>query len=122
VVNTREIAQEYRLTHWAGIMRERAEIGLNIKAYCRQIGISTNTYHYWQRKLRESACEQLSVVQERSVAFAEVELSGPAHQLPSSPALVESCATLQIEVSGIKLTVDSSYPIDKLTALVRELG
>ena len=86
MVNTKEIAQEYRCTHWAGIMRERAESGLNIKAYCRQIGISTNTYHYWQKKLRESACEQLAVVQERSVSFAKVELSGPAHELPGVAA------------------------------------
>jgi len=118
MVNTREIAQEYRLTHWAGIVRERTESGLNIKAYCRQIGISTNTYHYWQKKLRESACEQLAVVQERSVAFAEVKIAnGPS----AFPAVEESRTTLQIEVSDIKLTVDSSYPIDRLTALVREL-
>jgi hypothetical protein len=31
-MNTREVAAEYRLSHWAQIMRERKESGLSIKA------------------------------------------------------------------------------------------
>ena len=61
MVNTREIAQEYRLGHWAKIMQEREQSGLSIKAFCQQIGIATNTYFYWQRKLRETACRELAV-------------------------------------------------------------
>ena len=57
-MNTREIAVEYRLAHWAEIMRERQESGLSIKAYCESIGIHQNVYFYWQRKLREAACQQ----------------------------------------------------------------
>jgi transposase-like protein len=53
--NTREIAAEYRLRHWAGIMQERSESGKSIKSYCETVGIHQNTYHYWQRKLREAA-------------------------------------------------------------------
>ena len=33
-VNSREIAAEYRLNHWAQIMQERSESGMSIKAYC----------------------------------------------------------------------------------------
>jgi putative transposase len=59
VINTREIAEEYRLSHWAGIMRERLESGLSIKAFCRERGFHQNRYFYWQRKLREAACAEL---------------------------------------------------------------
>ena len=58
--NTREIAEEYRLSHWAGIMRERAGSGLSIKAYCEREGMPPNRYFYWQRKLREAAVNELS--------------------------------------------------------------
>ena len=57
MINTREIAAEYRLAHWAGVLRERAESGLTVKAYCESAGLHENTYFYWQRKLRESVCE-----------------------------------------------------------------
>jgi transposase-like protein len=58
-MNTREIAVEYRLAHWAGIMRERLESGLSIKAYCESSGLHVNVYYYWQRKLREAASQSL---------------------------------------------------------------
>jgi transposase-like protein len=54
-MNTRDIAKEYRLTHWRGVMKRRAEMGLNIKQFCEAEGIHENTYYYWQRKLREAA-------------------------------------------------------------------
>jgi hypothetical protein len=59
-MNTRAIAAEYRLAHWAGIMRERQESGLSIRAYCERSGFHENIYYYWQRKLREAACEKLA--------------------------------------------------------------
>jgi hypothetical protein len=55
--NTREIAKEYRMSYWAGIMRERAESGLSIRAYCAREGMHVNRYHYWQRRLRAAAVE-----------------------------------------------------------------
>lgn len=58
-MNTRDIAAEYRLSHWAGIIRERAERGMSIRLFCRETGIHENTYFYWQRKLREAACTGL---------------------------------------------------------------
>jgi transposase-like protein len=58
-MNTKEITKEYRLRHWAGIMRERKESGLSVKAFCEDAGFHENIYYYWQRKLREAKCEQL---------------------------------------------------------------
>ncbi len=69
MINTREIAAEYRLAHWAQIIRERRESGLSVKAYCRQIGICGNTYFYWQRRLREAA----SLSRQELVAGRETE-------------------------------------------------
>jgi putative transposase len=55
VVNMREIAEEYRLSHWAAVMQERSARGVSIKAFCETEGIHPNRYFYWQRKLREAA-------------------------------------------------------------------
>ena len=60
-MNTREIAEEYRLSHWSEKMRERQELGLSIKAYCEQQGFHENVYYYWQRKLLKAACTELAV-------------------------------------------------------------
>ena len=64
MINIREIAEEYRLGHWAQVIQEIISSGQSIKVYCRQISISTNTYHYWQKKLREAAIRELNVSSE----------------------------------------------------------
>jgi len=118
MVNTREIAEEYRLRHWAQVMRDRALSGLSIKGFCKQIGICGNTYYYWQRKLREAACEQLAAPGFVAVAIAEA----PAPPvLPTSADTVLSPSQLCIEVAGVRITTDSAYPTSSLAALLREL-
>jgi putative transposase len=61
MINTREIAEEYRLSHWAGIMQERNAKGMSIRAYCESMGMHENVYYYWQRKLREATATPASV-------------------------------------------------------------
>ncbi len=63
-MKTREIAKAYRLSQWSQALQERLSTGESIKAFCQSRGISRNTYFYWQRKLRETACSKLSTQQE----------------------------------------------------------
>ena len=58
-MDTRQVTREVRLTHWAGILRDRRDSGLSVRGYCLEQGINEKTYYYWQRKLRETACEGL---------------------------------------------------------------
>ena len=56
-MDTRKIASELRMSHWAEVMRERQASGLSVKAFCRETDIQQNVYYYWQRKLRETTCK-----------------------------------------------------------------
>ena len=58
-MNTRKVATEFRLAHWAQVMNERKQSGLSIRAFCKRSGINEKTYYYWQRKLREAVCAEL---------------------------------------------------------------
>ena len=118
-MNTREMAAEYRLAHWAGIMNERKESGLSVKAFCENAGIHGNTYFYWQKKLREMACGVLAgTTMLAPQGFAEVKLA-------AQPMLPVPAATMQnqisIESSGVRITACGEYPADKLAALLREV-
>jgi len=123
MINTREIAEEYRLSHWAQVMQDRVQSGLSITAYCKQIGLCGNTYYYWQRRLREAACDQLAPSRAEQTktnlplpGFTEVRVA----EAGALPALPEA-SRIQIEISNIKMTADSTYPPDKLAALLKEL-
>ena len=115
------MAEEYRLAHWAQVMQERQSSGLTTRAYCELEGIHENVYYYWQRKLREAACEQLEQARKTSLpvpGFTEVQVT---QTLPGLPESSES-GCLRIEVAGLQITADSNYPTAKLAMLLRELN
>ena len=117
-METRKIAAEYRLTHWAGIMSKRQESGLSIKAFCENAGIHENTYFYWQRKLREATCNKLSGIGLVQSGFMEVKL---AEQAVIPPSATISTGKISIESSGVLIIADCEYPADKLVALLLEV-
>jgi len=117
-MNTRKIANEYRLQSWGQALHERAADQESIKVFCERKGISKNTYYYWQRKLRKAAIERLSEVEPAS-RFTEVKLSEKAVEV--TPCGIFEASQLCIENGGVKITTDSSYRMEKLAALCREL-
>ncbi len=124
-MNTREVAAEYRLAHWAEIMHRRKESGLSIKSFCEIEGFHENIYYYWQRKLREAACQQINQEQGTHpqtgiVPSGFTELKVMQTQGRRQP-WISSQGELRIEYGGIKLTADSAYPAKQLLAIVGEL-
>lgn len=125
-MNMRDIAAEYRLSHWVDIVRDRGVSGMNVREYCKASGIRENVYYYWQRKLRKAASDSLA--EQTSISstglavqgFAEVTLAEPPAQATLPEAMEPG--QLQLEIGGIRISADSSYPPDKLAALLRELS
>ena len=113
-MEVQEVTTEYRLAQWAQVMKARADSGQSIKEFCQSSGISRNTYFYWQQRLRKAACEQFA-----APGFAEVivQETPPALSQPEVAASSQLC----IEVAGVRITADSTYPPAKLAALLREL-
>jgi len=121
-MNTREIAVEYRLAHWSQIMQGRKERGQSIRAYCEDMGLHENVYYYWQRKLREATYEQLSENKEEKPtlpAFTEVKL---ASHTPQQLDQVDSfCGEIRIETADVRITTNSTFPMEALAVLLREM-
>ncbi len=118
MVNTREIAEEYRLSHWAQVMRERQESGQSIKTYCGQIGISANTYFYWQRKLRVDACEALTL-RETDVPTKMTAPKGWAICKAEKPDA--GVATVTIEIGKCRVAATSETDPELLGKVCRVL-
>ena len=121
-MNTREIAVEYRLAHWAKITQDRRDSGLSVKAFCETEGFHENIYYYWQRKLREAAYKEMAKTNEEGavslapLGFAEVKIASRA-AIP--PATTCNCSNqVCVETPRARITADSEYPADKLAHLV----
>ncbi len=114
-MNTRDIATEYRLTHWAQVMQDRTDRGLLIRAYCKEAGIHENTYFYWQRKLREAVCsgmqaaaEEKSLMPNGWTALCVKEDLGKADGLT-------------VEFGGCRITVSADTDLKLLAKVCRAL-
>jgi hypothetical protein len=116
-MDTRKVAAEYRLSHWAQFIRECKESGLSIKTFCENAKVHQNVYYYWQRKIREAACERVAQPEHLVPSgFTEVKLM----ELTAPPS-AETSPGLRIEIFGAQITADSTYPVDKIAALLRAL-
>lgn len=60
-MDTRQVAAEYRLAYWAKIINDHKASGISVKALCETTGINEGSYYYWQKKLRETACQELNL-------------------------------------------------------------
>lgn len=119
-METRAMAQQVRLSHWDSIMRERNESGKSIRSWCRENDICEKTYYYWQRKLRQVACDQYEDLKSsHQSGFAKVML--PEISTGKPPNDANQANQLQIEVSGIRIVADNTYPPEKLATLLKEL-
>ena len=116
-VNTKQVATELRLVHWAGIMQERKASGLSNKDYCESMGIHENVYYYWQRKLREAACTHLTT-KEHDVTGGLVP-NGWTRLMPGETICPEE--SLTIEVGGFRVMATAGTDPELLLKVCRTL-
>lgn len=115
-MNTRDIAVEYRLTHWAQVMQARTDKGLSIRAYCEESRIHENTYYYWQRKLRETAATGMQV--ETAEVKAIVPKGWATVGINECPEKTDS---LTVEIGGCRVKVDAGTNPELLIQVCRAL-
>lgn len=73
-MNTRQIAQEYRMNQWIGLVRECRESGQTVTSWCREHDIDPKKYYYWLKKIRAAACKALpSINNEGSIVPIEIQ-------------------------------------------------
>ena len=120
-MNTRYIAKEYRMAHWAKIITDQKESGQTVREYCEKSGLHENSYYYWQKKLRAATIEELVTATEDQTKelvpiMAKLNL---ARNNGTDLTGTGSNDCVSIEMFGIRLLASRDYPIAKLSELLR---
>ena len=89
-----EVKREYQLQEWGGMLRDRKESGLSVKAWCAERGIAEHVYYYRLRQLRQIACNALE--QAQPAQLAEVPLAPKMSENQPVLRLTTSAGTLEI--------------------------
>lgn len=91
----REETRLIRLKTWEGIVNDRIQSGLTVKAYCEEHNISRDAYMYWLRQLR--AVE----IGKQRTTFAELIVA----DVKPDPILVQAPTPITINVGKGSISV-----------------
>jgi len=132
-MDIKAVTQDVRLSNWADAVRRRNESGKTAREWCRENGIHEKKYYYWQKKLREAACEEILftvAANESSLpvkplkapltkSFAEIKLESGASQtaLPFEP----DGGRIHVKYGEIHITADDAYSPGNIATLLKEL-
>ena len=89
-----EVKREFQLQQWRGMVQERKESGLSVKAWCSERGITEHVYYYRLRQLRLAACQSLQEAQPVQLAKVPLVPKEPEHH--ASLRLTTRAGTLEI--------------------------
>ena len=105
-MNTREFTKNYRASQWLEVIKDRQNSGLSVKDYCQKMDLSKTQYYYWQKKIREAACESIVGDNKTSAIIP----NGWAKLISTNSA----DETLKINIAGCQIEVDSNTDLELL--------
>ncbi len=73
-----------RLTSWANLIREANTSGIQKKIWCKEHGISTRKFYYWQQKVRSYLLENADSCQ-TSLSALDAGMSASSILPPDNP-------------------------------------
>lgn len=97
-----EIKSKVSLQEWQQRILDCQNSGMSVKAWCRVNGISTGSYYFHLRKIRESVLEENRIIS----------------LVPPKPS---SSSRIHIESGGITITLPENVSPEQLAAVLSAL-
>ena len=97
-----EIKSKVSLQEWQQRVLDCQNSGMSVKAWCQQNGISTGSYYFHLRKIRESVLEENQII-------------------PLEPLKPVSSSGIRIESGSITITLPETVSPEQLTAVLSAL-
>lgn len=116
-MNTKAVAHQYKLKHWASLIQECRNSGKKVKDWCSENNISKDTYYYWFKEVRKAACTTLSQAQEKVPCFVQIQPDQAAN-LP----VAKSEFQVRITISSATVDVSNDTSPETLQMVLRVLA
>ena len=97
-----EIKSKVSLQEWQQRVLDCQNSGMSVKAWCHTNGISTGSYYFHLRKIRESVLEENQII-------------------PLEPPKPVSSSGIRIESAGITITLPETVTPEQLAAVLSAL-
>lgn len=117
-MNTREVAQRYRMNQWIETIRECRSSGQAVTEWCADHGVSIKSYYYWLKRIREAACEALPALGENS---AIVPVSIPVHAASSGPMVQDGSPQIVVRYGSVVVELRNNASVTLIENTLRVL-
>lgn len=97
------VNQQRKLSEWAERVTACRSSGQSVKTWCRENGVSEQTYYKWQRRLYELAQNQ------QENRFAEI----------TAPAMNRSGVAVTVQLGGVELDIHNGADAATVEAVLR---
>jgi hypothetical protein len=117
-LDTREVANQYRLNKWTEIVRQCRNSGQKVAVWCAENNVNTTSYYYWLRRIRQAACEALpSLSGNNSI----VPVNIPVHTVEIEPQNLESSSAIVVRMGTVKLEISNNASATLIENTLRAL-
>lgn len=111
------VKREVQLAEWQRQIQARQEQGVTVDEWCISLGISKGTYYHRLRKVRESICQRLGVMEE--------DVSGePPQSAAAIPIRVpqpKEKATVEMQLGDLQIKFNESPDAEQLKVVLETL-
>ena len=104
-MDVQRVTHGIRLRQWTIIVKECQGSGKTIKRWCEEQGVSSKSYYYWQRKIREAACQELSAYHEQ-VQIAAPTIAGRVFaelKIPEEKKAAGAVVTIRLNNATVEI-------------------
>lgn len=119
-MTAKEATSAYRLQQWTGLVCECKASGKTVTAWCAEQGIATKTYYYWQRRVRQAACEQLTLKEATGLPMTMTN-GGPAFSEYRQPNRRENSAAVTLHLSGATVEIHNGADVSVIEGTLKAL-
>lgn len=120
-MSTKTIATEYKLSQWEKVIQEQKTSGVSVEAFCITAGIKESAYYYWQRKLRDKACEELAAGDKQDHASANGVFIPNGWAICETGEHMEQDKPVVVEIQGFRVTIETCTTTEQLIKIFRAL-
>lgn len=120
MINTDDMTKEERAEYWEMVIEDFAGSSKTKTDYCKENEIPISTFNYWVNRLEELK----RVVNPGEDRFVEL----PQSSAKNRPFKIESNDTnffipeMEIACNGMHILINSSTPMQLLSAVIKEIG
>jgi hypothetical protein len=116
-MTVKETAHAYKLRQWTELICDCKTSGKSVTAWCAEHSINVKTYYYWQKRVREAACEKMEKANLPMVPTGGVPAFAEYRQLERK----EASSAITLHISGATIEIhngaDASIITNTLNAL-----